>query len=175
MLWNEFKGGEYWLKGVVSCNWNIYRLYIVMPFDYIRSIQTVMNWKFWFYCTFKSISIIFLVCHLQLSDFRPVMKLYDLLYPEKQVGKIQDVHLCNVTKIILFNFRSLENDSCQGSANFKIISWQPEIMVTWCKISGSSPKNHLLLQLISTSKWKYYCSPHDFWTRVAKSATLVQN
>ena len=37
------------------------------------------------------------------------MKLYDLLYPEKQVGKIQDVHLCNITKIILFNFGSLEN------------------------------------------------------------------
>ena len=110
-----------------------------------------MNLKFWFYCTFKSISIIFLVWYLQLSDFRPVMKLYDLLYPEKQVGKIQDVHLCYITKIILFNFRSLENDSCQGSANFKIISWQPEIMVTWCKISGSSPKNQLLLQLISSS------------------------
>ena len=33
MLWNEFKGGEYWLEDVVSSNWNIYRLYIVMPLD----------------------------------------------------------------------------------------------------------------------------------------------
>ena len=45
---------------------------MTITFDELDVIIYVYSWLSYFF--------------LQLSDFNPVMKLFDLLYPEKQVG-----------------------------------------------------------------------------------------